>query len=100
CVSLLSISFVYLFFYSLFFFSSRRRHTRWPRDWSSDVCSSDLSGGCVLESVGSAGWGEVLMPRGRGRAHKAGVSPEGPQPPQGREGRALRVAPRRSRRQP
>src|SRR5690625_6541849 len=27
----------------LFFFSSRRRHTRWPRDWSSDVCSSDLS---------------------------------------------------------
>src|SRR5690625_318185 len=26
----------------LFYFSSRRRHTRWPRDWSSDVCSSDL----------------------------------------------------------
>src|SRR5690625_7301604 len=25
-----------------FFFSSRRRQTRWPRDWSSDVCSSDL----------------------------------------------------------
>src|SRR5437660_5235803 len=25
-----------------FFFSSRRRHTRWPRDWSSDECSSDL----------------------------------------------------------
>src|SRR5437870_7764619 len=25
-----------------FFFSSRSRHTRWPRDWSSDVCSSDL----------------------------------------------------------
>src|SRR5215208_3630999 len=25
-----------------FFFSSRRRHTRWPRDWRSDVCSSDL----------------------------------------------------------
>src|SRR5215208_1640820 len=25
-----------------FFVSSRRRHTRWPRDWSSDVCSSDL----------------------------------------------------------
>src|SRR5690625_2138428 len=24
------------------FFSSRRRHTSWPRDWSSDVCSSDL----------------------------------------------------------
>src|SRR6266508_5623520 len=28
-----------------FFFSSRRRHTRWPRDWSSDVCSSDLDPG-------------------------------------------------------
>src|SRR5438309_7120214 len=26
----------------LFFFSSRRRHTRWNCDWSSDVCSSDL----------------------------------------------------------
>src|SRR5215203_6523727 len=25
-----------------FFFSSRRRHTRYWRDWSSDVCSSDL----------------------------------------------------------
>src|SRR3712207_8719089 len=27
-----------------FFFSSRRRHTRYWRDWSSDVCSSDLDG--------------------------------------------------------
>src|SRR5690625_6639496 len=26
----------------MLFLSSRRRHTRWPRDWSSDVCSSDL----------------------------------------------------------
>src|SRR5215510_10416003 len=31
-----------------FFFSSRRRHTRWPRDWSSDVCSSDLANLCSL----------------------------------------------------
>ena len=31
---------VFIFF---FFFSSRRRHTRYWRDWSSDVCSSDLS---------------------------------------------------------
>src|SRR5690554_3104912 len=29
-------------FYFFFFFSSRRRHTRCGRDWSSDVCSSDL----------------------------------------------------------
>src|SRR6266481_6540628 len=28
----------------VFFFSSRRRHTRWNCDWSSDVCSSDLPG--------------------------------------------------------
>src|SRR3712207_4446038 len=28
-----------------FFFSSRRRHTRYWRDWSSDVCSSDLKVG-------------------------------------------------------
>src|SRR5438309_5810866 len=27
----------------IFFFSSRRRHTRWNCDWSSDVCSSDLT---------------------------------------------------------
>src|SRR5699024_12091362 len=33
------ILFIFLF---LFFFSSRRRHTRSKRDWSSDVCSSDL----------------------------------------------------------
>src|SRR3989449_10129559 len=48
-----------------FFFSSRRRHTRCSRDWSSDVCSSDLdvlaplpvlrlvpSGGVSLENAG------------------------------------------------
>src|SRR2546429_8051081 len=28
--------------FNFFFFSSRRRHTRCSRDWSSDVCSSDL----------------------------------------------------------
>src|SRR6266568_7142654 len=30
-------------YFYFFFFSSRRRHTRWNCDWSSDVCSSDLS---------------------------------------------------------
>src|SRR5256884_3818572 len=29
--------------FCFFFFSSRRRHTRCSRDWSSDVCSSDLT---------------------------------------------------------
>src|SRR3712207_8811065 len=36
---------------SLFFFSSRRRHTRYWRDWSSDVCSSDL-GTIAKQTVG------------------------------------------------
>src|SRR5436309_13092359 len=33
-----------MYFVFFFFFSSRRRHTRFSRDWSSDVCSSDLYG--------------------------------------------------------
>src|SRR6202040_1752083 len=33
-----------------FFFSRRRRHTRWTGDWSSDVCSSDLPGICYLRT--------------------------------------------------
>src|SRR5437762_7063081 len=35
--------FLFLFYVFFFFFSSRRRHTRYIGDWSSDVCSSDLS---------------------------------------------------------
>src|SRR2546421_7568426 len=35
---------------AFFFFSSRRRHTRSDRDWSSDVCSSDLVSG-VIEDI-------------------------------------------------
>ena len=34
-----------------FFFSSRRRHTRLRRDWSSDVCSSDLMFGAVAGDI-------------------------------------------------
>src|SRR5438445_4389244 len=49
-VSLFFIYYVFFFFMFIFcvmfffFFSSRRRHTRYWRDWSSDVCSSDLLG--------------------------------------------------------
>src|SRR5256884_9927874 len=40
---------------AFFFFSSRRRHTRCSRDWSSDVCSSDLSvAGMVRTTRGAA----------------------------------------------
>src|SRR5215208_42363 len=43
----------------LFFFSSRRRHTRWPRDWSSDVCSSDLERGREADDVDAVGGGQA-----------------------------------------
>src|SRR5690349_25044844 len=46
-----------------FFFSSRRRHTRSLRDWSSDVCSSDL------EAARNAGWSDHLEELVR--AHRA-----------------------------
>src|SRR2546430_4416437 len=38
----------------VFFFSSRRRHTRFDCDWSSDVCSSDLS--CVTWADEHEAW--------------------------------------------
>src|SRR5690606_40850080 len=55
----------------VFFFSSRRRHTRFSRDWSSDVCSSDLKGDenrtvdrVVRECVsGRLQWGGKRMQR-------------------------------------
>src|SRR5690606_40413542 len=34
------------------FFSSRRRHTRFSRDWSSDVCSSDLMETLIIGQIG------------------------------------------------
>src|SRR5690349_24046351 len=40
--------------YLFFFFSSRRRHTRSLRDWSSDVCSSDLGGYSTILDEGAA----------------------------------------------
>src|SRR5690625_4725499 len=47
----------------LLFVSSRRRHTSWPRDWSSDVCSSDLAY-CLSSGNG----------RGSSAAARAGAS--------------------------
>src|SRR5437879_8314491 len=51
-----------------FFFSSRRRHTRYIGDWSSDVCSSDLEAGCLCHQ------GQYGGPRGGGggEGHRAG----------------------------
>src|SRR5206468_2670571 len=52
-----------LFFF--FFFSSRRRHTRSDRDWSSDVCSSDLDRGHAVRPPRKGG------PTGSGRGRRA-----------------------------
>src|SRR2546429_8974726 len=46
-----------LFF--VFFFSSRRRHTRCSRDWSSDVCSSDLDADIDTELIVLTGHADV-----------------------------------------
>src|SRR5207248_2549501 len=66
----------------IFFFSSRRRHTRSYGDWSSDVCSSDLVG--MLEHVGAAdfpAFGSVidraLGRDGRGLLHFIGRNQPG-----------------------
>src|SRR5438270_8598587 len=40
---MLSRFYFFFIFFFFFFFSSRRRHTRFDCDWSSDVCSSDLT---------------------------------------------------------
>src|SRR5690349_25144167 len=50
-----------------FFLSSRRRHTRYLRDWSSDVCSSDLHGWAVVAQR------PLQVAQQRGRRLGAGV---------------------------
>src|SRR5713226_9827201 len=60
-----------------FFFSSRRRHTRWTGDWSADVCSSDL------EAVFDVGLALTLFPDDRERgcaSHGCGVRATSPGP--------------------
>src|SRR6266700_6282316 len=52
-----------------FFFSSRRRHTSFSRDWSSDVCSSDLTG--LNRSFGRR-HGDVVSRGGAGRGRIGG----------------------------
>src|SRR5690606_39684428 len=55
---------------SLFYFSGGRRHTRLSRDWSSDVCSSDLAAWFELDI------GELAV-FGRGVARLVGLEPGG-----------------------
>src|SRR6266581_5750283 len=56
-----------------FFFSSRRRHTRWTGDWSSDVCSSDLRG-----RRARGGWRRRRARRCRETTRRRRASPGGP----------------------
>src|SRR5713226_118359 len=51
-----------------FFFSSRRRHTRWTGDWSSDVCSSDLGDQAGAGAGRAARDARGTDPRGRAPA--------------------------------
>src|SRR6266850_5797100 len=51
-----------------FFFSSRRRHTRLQGDWSSDVCSSDLT------PPGGASWTRVVIEKPFGRDYRTAVA--------------------------
>ena len=57
-VDLCNVLFMYgaVFNVHVFFFSSRRRHTRYIGDWSSDVCSSDL---CLLKIISR--WGKNFV---------------------------------------
>src|SRR2546421_7005194 len=54
----LTVSLLTCYFF-FFFFSSRRRHTRSDRDWSSDVCSSDL---VVQQLQGCSGYAGSSLP--------------------------------------
>src|SRR5260370_1248982 len=75
------VVFLWLF---VFFFSSRRRHTRFKCDWSSDVCSSDLI--CFASHIQVRHGGEVadarqmasLLQLGLREGDKVTVSAEGP----------------------
>src|SRR5438034_4490531 len=70
----------------LFFFSSRRRHTRSLCDWSSDVCSSDLSSACVRSTrkaivrITRKSIGPPRLEQGLERAGR-GIGPGGFEPP-------------------
>src|SRR5260370_13384795 len=63
----------YVYIDYFFFFSSRRRHTRFKCDWSSDVCSSDLGPADLVEdqNLRHAGLGLLLPCHGRDVGSKA-----------------------------
>src|SRR5690606_40708929 len=87
--------FFMLFF---FFFSSRRRHTRFSRDWSSDVCSSDLARARVPLPARRLGLGDQSpsrecaphRPRGHGRSQRLLLFWTGDEIGRGRVGKECR----------
>src|SRR5262245_62222474 len=79
------VSISFIIYVGLFFFSSRRRHTRCLSDWSSDVCSSDLGqGGRARARAGGdardepAGGREAHPCRARGAAAASAAQPGRP----------------------
>src|SRR6266487_1979446 len=58
-----------------FFFASRRRHTRWTGDWSSDVCSSDLSRLADELAAGMSATVRILRGQPRGFGDSSTFSP-------------------------
>src|SRR2546430_12572926 len=64
----------------VFFFSSRRRHTRFDCDWSSDVCSSDLGGmrreflGCIQPEVAARQRDKRQLAAGKLLAKRSGTA--------------------------
>src|SRR5690625_7207482 len=61
----------------MFLFSSRRRHTRGPRDWSSDVCSADLG---YPEHGGPGGYAPPRRPEQPGYPDQPGYPEQGGYP--------------------
>src|SRR5215204_6775915 len=59
-------------FFFFFFFSSRRRHTRSLCDWSSDVCSSDLSAWATVRASGFSTM--TCLPASRAEERRVGKS--------------------------
>src|SRR5256712_7654729 len=52
---------MFILWFFFFFFSSRRRHTRSDRDWSSDVCSSDLAMAYTTVGIKSQVNGQIVQ---------------------------------------
>src|SRR3712207_7814589 len=82
---------------TLSFFSSRRRHTRYWRDWSSDVCSSDLPEPQGHEHEIHVGPAFVLQPQAVCRDVLLSVNAEAERPERMALGRHV-IRPRRWRR--